>query len=125
LRTGRPYKTPAKEADPRHMPPNFYYDQEDYLIEQSGRKMWSWTALRPSCICGFAVGNPIVKRHNPLNYSFQEAVAWPFGEAIFNPEYDVMSDTTKSRKFGFYEWVDTEDILLRLFSQFQKMRFIP
>ena len=26
-----PYKTPAKEDDPRHMPPNFYYDQEDYL----------------------------------------------------------------------------------------------
>ena len=24
-----PYKTPAKETDPRHMPPNFYYDQED------------------------------------------------------------------------------------------------
>jgi nucleoside-diphosphate-sugar epimerase len=41
------------------MPPNFYYDQEDYLIERSGEKMWSWTALRPSCICGFAVGNPM------------------------------------------------------------------
>ena len=26
-----PYKTPAKETDPRHMPPNFYYNQEDYL----------------------------------------------------------------------------------------------
>ena len=26
-----PYKTPAKESDPRQMPPNFYYDQEDYL----------------------------------------------------------------------------------------------
>ncbi|MBD2102422.1 NAD-dependent epimerase/dehydratase family protein [Leptolyngbya sp. FACHB-261] len=25
------YKTPAKETDPRHFPPNFYYDQEDYL----------------------------------------------------------------------------------------------
>jgi nucleoside-diphosphate-sugar epimerase len=28
-----PYKTPAKETDPRHMPPNFYYDQEDYLVQ--------------------------------------------------------------------------------------------
>jgi nucleoside-diphosphate-sugar epimerase len=54
-----PYKTPAKESDPRHMPPNFYYDQEDYLKSQSSGKSWSWSALRPSCICGFAVGNPM------------------------------------------------------------------
>ena len=26
---GAPYKTPAKESDPRHMPPNFYYNQLD------------------------------------------------------------------------------------------------
>jgi nucleoside-diphosphate-sugar epimerase len=226
-----PYKTPAKETDPRHMPPNFYYDQEDYLKEHSAGKAWSWTALRPSLICGFAVGNPmnmatvvavyaalckemglpfrfpgpagayrslmemtdaellakamvwagendrcdgqafnitngdfnrwehiwprlaeflrmdyappqrfplaqfmsdksavwdaLVKRHGLLDYSFQEAAAWPFGEAIFNIDYDVMSDTTKSRKFGFHEWVDTEEMLLRLLAQFQKIRFIP
>jgi nucleoside-diphosphate-sugar epimerase len=54
-----PYKTPAKESDPRHMPPNFYYDQEDYLVARCSGKSWSWTALRPSCICGFAVGNPM------------------------------------------------------------------
>ena len=54
-----PYKTPAKEDDPRHMPPNFYYDQEDYLKIQSTGKSWSWSALRPSSICGFAVGNPM------------------------------------------------------------------
>jgi len=226
-----PYKTPAKESDPRHMPPNFYYDQEDYLIAQSSGKTWSWTALRPSSICGFAVGNPMnmatviavyaslcremnlplnypgspkayrmvmemtdaellakamvwaaendacdsqafnitngdfsrwehlwprlaeffrmpcgypqrtplalfmsdkatvwdamVKRYGLLHYSFRDAAAWPFGEAIFNLEYDVMSDTTKSRLFGFHEAVDTEEMLLRLLTQFQKMRFIP
>jgi nucleoside-diphosphate-sugar epimerase len=226
-----PYKTPARETDRRHMPPNFYYDQEDYLKERSTGKAWSWTALRPSSICGFAVGNPmnmatviavyavlckemglplrfpgssaaystvmemtdaellakaivwagendlcdgqafnitngdfnrweniwprlaeffqmeyappqrfplakfmsdkepvwnaLVKKYQLLDYTFQEAVAWPFGEAIFNLGYDVMSDTTKSRRFGFREWVDTEEMLFRLFDQFQKMRFIP
>jgi nucleoside-diphosphate-sugar epimerase len=54
-----PYKTPARETDPRHMPPNFYYNQEDYLIASSVGKSWSWTAFRPSLICGFAVGNPM------------------------------------------------------------------
>jgi len=226
-----PYKTPAREDDPRHMPPNFYYDQEDYLKARCAGKEWSWTALRPSSICGFAVGNPMnmatviavyaslckelglplrypgspaaygmimemtdaellakamvwaacndrcngeafnitnggfsrwehvwprlaeffampyappqrlplaqfmsdkeplwqamVSKYNLLDYTFQQAAAWPFGEAVFNLEYDVMSDTTKSRQFGFHEFVDTEEMLLRLLTQFQQMRFIP
>jgi nucleoside-diphosphate-sugar epimerase len=226
-----PYKTPAKEDDPRQMPPNFYYDQEDYLKTRSAAKAWSWTALRPSLICGFAVGNPMnmatsiavyasicrelnlplrypgsptacgkvmemtdadllakamvwagvtdrcdgeafnitnggfdrwenlwpritdffhmasalpqryplanfmsdkdsvwqsmVKKYNLLDYSFAQAAAWPFAEAVFNLDYDIMSDTTKCRRFGFYEFVDTEEMLLRLFGRFQQMRFIP
>lgn len=226
-----PYKTPAREDDPRHMPPNFYYDQEDYLRARSAGRGWSWTALRPSLICGFAVGNPMnmatviavyaslcrelglplrypgsagaygaliemtdadllakaavwaaeadrcdgeafnitngdfhrwehlwprlaeffqlpcapplrlpltqfmsdkgplwrsmVQKDALLDYSFQDAAAWPFAEAIFNIEYDVMSDTTKARRFGFHEVVDTEEMLLRLMKDFQKRRFIP
>src|SRR6202166_1766600 len=54
-----PYKTPTKEDDPRHMPPNFYYDQQDFLEEFQKGKRWTWSALRPSSICGFAVGNPM------------------------------------------------------------------
>jgi nucleoside-diphosphate-sugar epimerase len=54
-----PFKTPAKETDPRHMPPNFYYDQEDYLKEHERGKDWSWSAFRPEAVCGFAVGNPM------------------------------------------------------------------
>lgn len=53
-----PYKTPAKETDPRVLPPNFYYDQEDYLRARALRG-GSWAAVRPSGICGFAVGNPM------------------------------------------------------------------
>jgi nucleoside-diphosphate-sugar epimerase len=53
------YKTPALENDPRHFPPNFYYSQEDFLREQSAGKAWSWTAVRPDIVVGFAVGNPM------------------------------------------------------------------
>ncbi len=226
-----PYKTPAKESDPRHMPPNFYYDQEDYLVTRSTGKAWSWTALRPSCISGFAIGNPMnmatviavyasmckemglalrypgsteaygllmemtdaellakamvwaaenarcdgqgfnitngdlvrwqyvwprlaeffgmpygtpqrfplalfmsdkgrlwdamVKKYGLLPYGFHEAASWPFAEFVFNIEYDVISDMTKARQFGFCEAVDTEEMLLRLCAQFRKMRFIP
>jgi nucleoside-diphosphate-sugar epimerase len=70
------------------------------------------------------VWNALVKKHGLLDYSFHDAAAWPFGEAVFNLEYDIMSDTNKSRQFGFHEWVDTEEMLFRLLTRFQKMRFI-
>ncbi len=53
------YRTPAKETDPRSITPNFYYTQEDFLRKQSKGKIWSWTAVRPDVIIGFAVGNPM------------------------------------------------------------------
>ncbi|MEJ7559188.1 MAG: SDR family oxidoreductase [Pedobacter sp.] len=53
------YKTPALETDSRHFPPNFYYSQQDYLVKQSAGKAWSWTAVRPDIIVGFATGNPM------------------------------------------------------------------
>ncbi|GAB3046950.1 SDR family oxidoreductase [Spirosoma pulveris] len=53
------YKTPALESDARHFPPNFYYSQQDYLTKQSAGKSWSWTAVRPDIMVGYAVGNPM------------------------------------------------------------------
>lgn len=53
------FKTPATEADPRHMPPNFYYDQYDFLVERSGAASWTWSSARPHGICGLALGNPM------------------------------------------------------------------
>jgi nucleoside-diphosphate-sugar epimerase len=52
-----PFKTPALEDDPRHMPPNFYYDQWDYLAERQRGKRWTYSSSRPHGISGFALGN--------------------------------------------------------------------
>jgi nucleoside-diphosphate-sugar epimerase len=49
-----PYPTPSREDDPRHLPPNFYYDQQDFLSARSAQAGWSWSASRPSYICDFA-----------------------------------------------------------------------
>lgn len=54
-----PFKTPAKEDDPRCMPPLFYFDQEDYLRAREPESSWTWAALRPQTVCGFAVGFPM------------------------------------------------------------------
>ena len=52
-----PSRTPMRESDPRHLPPNFYYDQEDLLRERQQGQAWSWSNLIPPFITGFAVGN--------------------------------------------------------------------
>lgn len=54
-----PFKTPAKESDPPHMPPNFYLTQETWLREYRKGKPWSFSALRPQTVCGIAFGNPM------------------------------------------------------------------
>jgi nucleoside-diphosphate-sugar epimerase len=54
-----PFKTPARETDPNHMPPEFNIDQQNFLEERQRGKRWTWSALRPSVVCGFALGNPM------------------------------------------------------------------
>src|ERR1700676_3305324 len=54
-----PYKTPTREDDPRHMPPNFYYDQQDFLEEFQKGKRWTWSVGRPHAVCGFSLGGPM------------------------------------------------------------------
>ena len=54
-----PFKTPARESDPDHMPPEFNVDQQRFLEERQQGKDWTWSALRPSVVCGFGLGNPM------------------------------------------------------------------
>lgn len=54
-----PFKTPAREDDAGHMPPEFNVSQQDFLEQRQRGKSWTWSALRPSVVCGFALGNPM------------------------------------------------------------------
>lgn len=54
-----PFRTPAREDDPPHMPPNFYVEQETWLRARAADSGWSFSALRPHTVCGFALGNPM------------------------------------------------------------------
>jgi nucleoside-diphosphate-sugar epimerase len=53
-----PIRSPAREDDPRHMSPNFYYDQQDLLAERRRGKAWSWSASRPQYLVDVAPGRP-------------------------------------------------------------------
>ncbi|MGB7306557.1 MAG: SDR family oxidoreductase [Burkholderiaceae bacterium] len=56
-----PWRTPAREDDPRHDSPNFYYDQHDWLLAHQrtqskahGANRWHWSAVRPHQVAGFS-----------------------------------------------------------------------
>ncbi|GLV55243.1 NAD-dependent dehydratase [Dictyobacter sp. S3.2.2.5] len=54
-----PFKTPARETDAPHMPPEFNVDQQNFLEQRQRGKSWTWSAIRPSVVAGFALGNPM------------------------------------------------------------------
>jgi nucleoside-diphosphate-sugar epimerase len=51
-------RLPCREDDPRHMPPNFYYDQQDLLSARAEGKRWTWSASRPGFLYDFAPERP-------------------------------------------------------------------
>lgn len=53
------FNTPAKESDPRLIAPHFYYTQEDLLRRTAAERGFSFTALRPEGVTGYATGNPM------------------------------------------------------------------
>ncbi|MBN9451768.1 MAG: SDR family oxidoreductase [Bosea sp.] len=226
-----PFKTPAKETDPRIDVPHFYYDQQDLAEQASAGKGWSWSAARPHVICGFALGNPlniittiatyatllkemgqpftfpgkpgafssvyqatdagllaramvwmstkpecadqafnitngdffryqnlwpvfarffgleaggvetvdmptrmagadalwdkIVARDGLQKHPLSQLVNWNFANYAFSNDWDVMSDTTKCRRYGFLEFIDSEEMFLDLFRDLQRNRIIP
>ena len=56
---GPPPRVPSRESDPRTMPPNFYFDQEDLLRERQKGRSWVWTVFRPPAVVGFALSSPM------------------------------------------------------------------
>jgi len=50
---------PGRERTPRHAHENFYFLQEDHLLEQQAAAgdAWSWTILRPQVIVGESLGS--------------------------------------------------------------------
>ncbi len=226
-----PYKTPAKETDPRILLDLYYYQQEDFIRDQSRGKSWTWSASIPHAVCDYAPGFPrslpmviavyaaickelglplcfpgpqgnytslfqctdatllanaaawmateprcagerfnvtngdyfrwcnlwpsfakffgmdvgpvrtirlvdvmadkgplwerIVTRHGLLATPYERAALWSYGDFIFSPQYDVMSETRKLREFGFMETLDTERMFLRMFDFLRAERVIP
>ena len=106
-----PFKTPAREDDPRLMPPNFYYDQEDFLRKRQQGRSWAFTALRPEAVCGFATGNPmnlltVIAVYAAISKELGIPLRFPGPEAAYRALYqlssaDILAEAT--------DWAGTTD----------------
>ena len=67
----------------------------------------------------------MTKKHGLKPYRFGEVVAWPFGDYVFNCDWDVMSNVTKSRLHGFHDIVDSEAMFVRLLTRLRDERIVP
>ena len=91
-----PFKTPAREDDPRLMSPNFYYDQEDCLRDRQAGKDWHFTILRPEAVCGYALGNPMnlamaIAVYAAISKELGLPLRFPGPEAAYRALYQVTS----------------------------------
>ena len=226
-----PFKTPAKETDGGHMPPEFNVDQQNFLEKQQVGKNWTWSALRPSVVGGTALGNPMnlvvaiavyatiskaigiplrfpgkpgayktlldmtdagllakatvwaatkpecanqafnitngdfirwndlwpkiaryfdmevappltmplqnvmadraalweeIQQDNGLiKHAYGQLSSWSFADFVFSWDYDFFSDGSKARRFGFHEFIDTEQMFYTLFDQLRENKIIP
>ena len=225
------FKTPAREEDAgQHMPPEFNIDQQQFLEKKQEGKSWTWSAIRPSVVSGFALGNPMnlamviavyasiskelniplrfpgnlasynklmemtdagilakatvwaateprcaneafnisngdlfrwnnlwpkiaayfelpvapplplslhtvmadkeplwneMKKKYGLQPAYSDVSSWKFGDAVFSWDYDFFADGSKARRFGFHEYVPTEEMFYTVFDELRKRKIIP
>ena len=226
-----PYKTPAKESDPRIGEYNWYYAQEDFIANRRRGKTWCWSASRPHAICASGLGTArsiprviavyaaiakelgqplnfpgsaenfhalyqcvdatllakaiawistapacanqafnvtngdfirwenlwprfaeffgmaagpvrtvrlvqamadkasvwerIVTKHKLRPTPYSQTALWSYGDFVFTPGYDHMSDTLKLRQCGFGDCIDTGNMFVDLFRHFRDARLLP
>ena len=93
--------TPCRESDPRQLPPNFYYDQEDWLREASRSARWRWVNLIPPFVSGYAVGNPM---NLVLGIGLYAAVCKELGMPLRFPgsvgAYEALHQIADARQIG-------------------------
>ena len=227
-----PFATPAREDDPvGHMPPNFYYAQQELIETRQRGRPWTWSASRPSYICDFAperarnivtvlgayaaiareLGVPLDFPGSPAAFEalrdvtdasllaramtfvatasaranqafnavngdlFRWRLLWPtiarhfgvapgsarpfrlsqwmadkqpvwaaivrrqglaetalgdvadfaFADFLWSHDYDVFSSTTKLRRAGFHDMVDTEEMFLSQLTRYREAKILP
>jgi len=67
----------------------------------------------------------LIDRYSLHPPPYEQAALWSYGDFVFTPGWDIMSDTTKARQHGFQEVLDTEQMFIEAFDHIRQMRLIP
>lgn len=67
----------------------------------------------------------MVEEHALVKTPYSDVSSWQFGDFVFSWDYDVIADTSKSRRAGFHAYVDSEEMFLRIFQDLRDQRLIP
>ena len=72
-----------------------------------------------------AAWDTLVGRHGLEPAALSARVLWPYADYLFAPEWDIISSTSKARRDGFEDRVDSARMFLELFERFRRDKIIP
>ena len=58
-------------------------------------------------------------------HAYRDVSSWAFGDAVFSWDYDLIADGSKARRHGFHEYVDTDQMFIRVFDDMRSRKIIP
>ena len=67
----------------------------------------------------------IAAAHDLVEPDLDSMVSWGFADYVFGTTWDVMSDAVKIRKAGFWDFVDSEQMLIDRLKQLYTLNIIP
>lgn len=67
----------------------------------------------------------LAAKHELKSLPYEKLVGWPFGDFIFNTEFDMISDMNKIRRAGFTEVVNNEEIMVNALKRLAEKGVLP
>ena len=72
-----------------------------------------------------AVWDAMVRKYHLVPTAYSDVSSWAFGDFVFGWDYDVIADTSKARRAGFHEYVETGAMFMGIFQSLRDARIIP
>jgi hypothetical protein len=72
-----------------------------------------------------AIWERVVARHGLERRSLGQLAHWAFADFVFAQDYDVVSRTTRLRRAGFSEIMDSEEMVLDHLTRYREARLLP
>ena len=71
------------------------------------------------------VWQAVIRKHRLRSTALQSLVLWSYGNYVFAPEWDIISDASKARGHGFAGSVDSTKMFLDIFEYLRAEKIVP